>query len=222
MIAIAQGKSGGDAFRIGYVAGLAYFLSSLYWLLLMPVTGFPILAWLALSAYVALYPAVWVWLMANQNRRRSIGRTATLWSLFGAAVWVALEMVRARLLGGFPWNLIGVSQFKMIPLIQITSVTGVYGVSFLVVWLSLALYSAMRLILRRPKARLIWQAEIILPFVAILILFMFGFARISGEQPPAMALRVTLVQPSIPQTLLWNPDEDERRFQELLVQSQTP
>jgi apolipoprotein N-acyltransferase len=219
MIAAAQGKRGGDAFRIGYVAGLAHFLSSLYWLLLMPVAGLPILAWLALGAYLALYPAVWLWLLAEK-----IGEghwaNRTWWSLLGAAVWVALEMVRARLLGGFPWNLIGVSQFKMIPLIQIASVTGVYGVSFLVVWLSLSLYSAMRLILRQPNIRLVWQAEIILSLVVILILFIFGFARMSGENPPASILRVTLVQPGIPQTLIWNPDEDDRRFQELLVQSQ--
>ena len=219
MIAAARGKRGGDAFRVGYVAGLTHFLSSLYWLTLMPVTGLPILAWLALGAYVALYPAVWVWLLADK-----IGEgpwaNRTLWSLLGAAVWVALEMVRARLLGGFPWGLIGVSQFKMIPLIQIASVTGVYGVSFLVVWLSLALYSAMRLVLRQPNTRLVWQAEIILPLAAILILFISGFARMSGENPPGSVLRVTLIQPSIPQTLIWNPDEDEKRFQELLVQSQ--
>jgi apolipoprotein N-acyltransferase len=219
MLAAAQGKRAGDAFRLGYVAGLAHFLSSLYWLLLMPVTGLPILAWLALGAYLALYPAVWVWLLANKIGE-SHWANRTLWSLLGAAVWVALEMVRARLLGGFPWDLIGVSQFKMIPLIQIASVTGVYGVSFLVVWLSMALYSAMRLMLRHPDTRLVWQAEIILPLVAILILFISGFARMSGVQPPASVLRVTLVQPSIPQTLIWNPDEDNRRFQELLTQSQ--
>jgi apolipoprotein N-acyltransferase len=108
----------------------------------------------------------------------------------------------------------------MVPLIQIASVTGVYGVSFLVVWLSLALYSAVRLMLRQPNPRLIWQAEIMLPLVAILILFIFGFARLSGENPPGPALRVTLIQPSIPQTLIWNPEEDDRRFQGLLAQSQ--
>jgi|GEM_PF-42289 len=255
MIAAAQGKRGGDAFRVGYVAGLAHFLSSLYWLLLMPVTGLPILAWLALSAYLALYPAVWIWLVSGwgerprepkvgSSRRDDLNQTRTarravptevfsspevsslqtwsgrlMWSLGGAAAWVALEMMRAHLLGGFPWNLIGVSQFKMLPLIQIASVTGVYGVSLLVVWLSLALYSAMRLILRQPNPRLIWQAEIILPFIAILVLFVFGFARLSGENPPASVLRVTLIQPSIPQTLIWNPAEDEKRFQELLQHS---
>jgi apolipoprotein N-acyltransferase len=224
MIAAAQGKRGGDAFRVGYVAGLAHFLSSLYWLVLMPVTGLPVLAWLALGAYVALFPAVWVWLIAGVQSSRFEVQSSwfqrAVWSLLGAAVWVALEMVRARLLGGFPWDLVGVSQFKMIPLIQIASVTGVYGVSFLVVWLSLALYSAMRLTLRQPNTRLLWQAEIILPLVAILILFIFGFARLSGENPPASVLSVTLVQPSIPQTLIWNPDEDEKRFQDLLALSE--
>jgi apolipoprotein N-acyltransferase len=143
-----------------------------------------------------------------------------LWSLLGAAAWVALEMVRARLFGDFPWDFIGVSQFKMVPLIQITSVAGVYGISFLVVWTSLSLYSAVRLIFYRPDTRLIWQVDIILPFVAVVALFVFGFARMNRENPPASVLRVTLVQPSIPQTLIWNPTEDDKRFQELLAQSQ--
>jgi phosphoserine phosphatase len=65
LLAIAQGKSRGDAFRIGYVAGLAHFLSSLYWLLLIPVNGFPILGWISLAAFLALFVAVWVWLLAG-------------------------------------------------------------------------------------------------------------------------------------------------------------
>ena len=65
MMAAAHGKRGGDAFRVGYVAGLAHFLSSLYWLLLIPVTGFPILGWFLLGVYLGLYPAVWVWLVSK-------------------------------------------------------------------------------------------------------------------------------------------------------------
>ena len=61
------GARSGRAFRIGFVAGLVHFLSSLYWLLNMPFTwhGIPVApgaGWLALSAYCALYPAIWVWL----------------------------------------------------------------------------------------------------------------------------------------------------------------
>ncbi len=223
MIAAAYGKRGCDAFRVGYVAGLAHFLSSLYWLLLIPVTGYPILGWIALGAYVALYPAIWVWLISNfkfqiSNSESWAGRT--LWSLAGAAAWVAVEMVRGRLFSGFPWNPLGASQYQLVPLIQIASVTGVYGVSFLVVWASLSLFSAGRMIFRRPTLRMAWQAEIVLPMVVVVALFVFGFARISGQNPSGATLRIILVQPSIPQTLIWNSGEDDKRFQQLLELSQ--
>ena len=91
MIAAAYGKRGGDAFRVGYVAGLAHFLSSLYWLLLIPVTGYPILGWIALGAYVALYPAIWVWLVmrsakceVRNTNRGAVARSGRSWArLFG-------------------------------------------------------------------------------------------------------------------------------------------
>ena len=179
-------KTAATAFRIGYVAGLSFWLASLYWLLLMPVAGFPILGWVALSALsralsrrLGLACKWWARVLEPANRigrRVSPHRTwtrRTLWSLAGAAVWVALEMIRARLFGGFPWNFLGASQYQMIPLIQIASVTGVYGVSFLVVWVSLSLYSAVRMIFQRPAMRLVWQAEIFLPLIVVIALFAF-------------------------------------------------
>ena len=225
MIAAAHGKRGGDAFRVGYVAGLAHFLSSLYWLLLIPVTGFPILGWFLLGVYLGLYPAVWVWLVNWWGERpREPERTSwsgrTLWSLIGAAVWVALEMVRVRLFSGFPWNPLGASQYQLIPLIQIASVTGVYGVSFLVVWISLSLFSAGRMIFRRPALRFAWQAEILMPLAVVAALFAFGFARLNGSNPSGATLRITLVQPSIPQALIWDPNANTNRFRQLLELSE--
>jgi apolipoprotein N-acyltransferase len=236
MIAAARGKHGSEAFRVGYVAGLAHFLSSLYWLLLIPVTGFPILGWFLLGVYLGLYPAVWVWLV-NWWGERPSGRSRTKtdprepeqtswagrtsWSLMGAAVWVALEMVRARLFSGFPWNPLGASQFQLIPLIQIASVAGVYGVSFLVVWVSLSLFSATRMIFHRPASRFAWQLEIFLPLAAVAALFAFGFARMNGQNPPGATLRITLVQPSIPQALIWDPNANANRFRQLLELSES-
>ena len=219
MLAIAQGKSRGDAFRIGYVAGLAYFLSSLYWLLLIPVTGFPILGWVSLGAYAALYPAVWTWLLAGRIGDGSWARR-TLWSLAGAAVWVGLEMIRALLFGGFPWNLLGASQYQLTPLIQIASVTGVYGVSFLVVWISLSLLSAVKTILRRPTIRFAWQSDIALPLFVIVAVFAFGTVQLRDQNPPTSMLRVTLIQPSIPQTLIWDESANSNRFQQVLSLSE--
>jgi apolipoprotein N-acyltransferase len=235
MLLTAIGKPARQSFRIGYVAGLAHYLASLYWLLLIPSTGFPILGWAALSAFLALWPATWVWLCWKLFPARLTGTgPATLvenwgeqflavawarrviWALTGAALWVALEMTVARIFGGFPWNLLGSSQYRMVPLIQIASVTGIYGVSFLVVWTSLSLVGAVMVIIRQPVKRSAWIGEMILPMLAVSVMYASGYVKLLRPQAKGPELTVALVQPSIPQSLIWDPKQDEHRFQQLL------
>jgi apolipoprotein N-acyltransferase len=236
IFAIAAGQSGKQTFRIGYAAGMAHYLASLDWLLLIPVRGAPILGWLALSAYLALYPATWVWLISRVSNSKfqipspdaskkfplaeaicsSSWGQRTLWAISGAAIWVALEMMQARFLSGFPWNLLGTSQHKILPLIQIASLTGVYGVSFLVVWFSLSLVCAVMVIIQRPTMRSAWIGEVILPLLVAGVTFGFGYHRIMQPSVPGRELKIVLVQPSIPQTLIWDAKESTNRFQQLL------
>lgn len=217
LLAAAHGKSKADAFRVGCAGGLTFWLVSLYWLLLMPATGFPILGWAALAGYVAVYFGLWLVLALPAGRPAWdtwAGRTS--WALGGAAAWVALEMVRARLFSGFPWSFLGVSQFQLVPLLQVASVTGVYGVSFLITWFSLALYAAGVMILRHPTRRQVWQVEIFLPMTAVVACYVAGFFALSGVPTPPSTVRVTAIQPSVPQTLIWSEADNARRFQDLL------
>ncbi len=236
MLAVALGKRGAESFRIGYVAGLAFYLTSLCWLLLIPYRwhGIPLgpaAGWLSLSAYVALYPATWIWLLSPVGVLARSWIHRTLWAIYGAALWVALEMLVDRLFSGFPWNPLGASQYQMIPLIQIASVTGIYGVSFLIVWVSLSLLSAGLMIVLRPTTRSAWASEIILPALIVGLVFNFGFRQLAKDpaaadhahcqsfslsDAPAHTLNVTLVQPSIPQTLIWDTSRDQERFTELI------
>jgi len=225
MLFAARGKNGADAFRAGFVSGLAFWLASLYWLLLIPydwhgIPFLPMLGWLALAAYLALFSGVWTWLLSTFNFQLSTWSGRLLWTLGGAAAWVALEMLRARLLGGFPWSFLGVSQYQLVPLIQIAALTGVYGVSFLVVWFSLALFSSAQMIFRHPAVRFIWQAEIVLPLTATVFCFVGGFFWMSRGVTTDNFLRVTMMQPDIPQTVIWNPDTDENLFQKFLAQNE--
>ncbi len=89
----AHGKNSGDAFRAGYVGGIVFWLASLYWLLLIPVAGLPILGWFALSAFMAVYFGIWTWLLGGKIGTGSWTQR-NLWSLAGAAAWVALEIFR--------------------------------------------------------------------------------------------------------------------------------
>jgi apolipoprotein N-acyltransferase len=225
MLGAAMGTRGWERFRIGYVAGLAHYLTSLAWLLHMPVTGYPILGWVALSSFLALFPATWIWIVRTAGcERRGADGTVTewhwarraVWAATGAAAWVTMEMILARVFGGFPWNFLGASHFQLLPLIQVASVTGIYGVSFLVVWMSLALCSAAHEILRQPTNRLAWLGEVILPAIVVVAVFVAGMRMLREQPNHPRELRVTFIQPSIPQTLIWDPNENTNRFRQLL------
>ena len=221
LIFAAHGKNSGDVFRAGYAGGIVFWLASLYWLLLIPVAGLPMLGWFALSAFMAVYFGIWVWLLDGKLGTGSWTQR-NLWSLAGAAMWVALEIFRSHFLGGFPWNLLGTSQYRLPPLIQIASVTGVYGVSFLVVWVSLAMFSAVRAIFSKPDSRFAWQPEVFLPLLVVATLFAVGCFQMRtppGANASQPLLRITLIQPSVPQNLIWDPGANSNRFQQLLVQT---
>jgi apolipoprotein N-acyltransferase len=227
LVFAARKKTAGDAFRVGYIGGLTYWLGSLYWLLDIPYTWHSIplgpgAGWLALCGVIGLFTGAWTWIVSLFSRRiAEFWASRVWWALCGAAAWVALEMVRARFLGGFPWEFLGESQFKMIPLIQIASVTGIYGISFLVVWTSLSLYSAVRMIAVKRQSRFAWQPEVFPPILAVIILFTGGEFKVNQASPVATTLRVALVQPSIPQNLIWDENANAMRFQQLLQLSVT-
>lgn len=248
LLAASVGLSPLQAFRVGYAAGLVLFLTSLRWLLDIPETAGAVAAWLALSAYCAVYPALWVlactWLAdafiespadaappAGFQRqhftfgawKKSLHRwvqwswwTRFRWILGSAAVWVFLEMVRGWLLGGFPWNLLGSAFYQTLPLIQLAAWTGIYGLSFLAVWASLSLTSAMMAIVFRSDSRWSWTGELRVPLLLILVLAGVGVRRFMTPDERQGSVRLALIQPSIPQTLIWDPGAATNRFEQIL------
>ncbi len=213
---------GGNAFRLGLLAGFTQHLISLSWLLHIPVKFYPILGWLVLAGYLALYPAAWVWACGKVGGRRTEAGSENWlarkgFALFCAAAWVALEMIGARIFTGFPWNMLGVSQRQnLLPLVQIAAWTGVSGVSFLIVWFSVSLLHALEALVRQPAERHVWLKEIALPMLVLTVVYAGGLHRIRSASPPDRSLRIALVQPSIPQTMIWNPADAGARFEELL------
>ena len=56
-------------------------------------------------------------------------------------LWVAVELARTRITG-FPWNLLGIAQVDNVALCRIAAWTGVYGISFEIVLVNVALAAA--------------------------------------------------------------------------------
>lgn len=235
LLAATAGATPTLAFRIAYFAGALHYLGSLSWLRFIPFPAGAYAGWFALSLFLALFPALWTlaaWRLAQrlhlippqpfpflqlgQHFTRASWLGLNAWFLASAAAWVAWEMLLARLFGGFPWNLLGVSQYRTLPLIQIASVTGVYGVSFLIVWFSTSLFVATTLLLHHPDRTAAWRRPLLFPALLAVLVAGHGFLTLRNPLPSSPTLRIAAVQPSIPQTVIFDPDAAPARFETLL------
>jgi apolipoprotein N-acyltransferase len=191
-----------EALADGWLAGSVFFVALLRWLdytfrhysaIPWPVSWIPILA---LAAYCGLYVGAVAAAVAWLRARLGIG-----WALTGApALWVAGEWGRGRLMEGFPWGLMGYSQHTALPVIQIAEFGGVYAVSLLVVAVNAAIAGAAALGWRRTAPGLAASA--------LLLGASLGYGWSYLAAPPsggAQRVKVAVIQPSIEQTLKWDP-----------------
>ena len=89
---------------------------------------------LLLAGYLCLYTAVWGLGVAWGAAR---GLSLLWWA---PVLWVALEMGQTYIISGFPWELLGNGLYLYPLLLQLADITGVYGLSFLVVLVNASLY----------------------------------------------------------------------------------
>ena len=135
------------AFFLGLTTGIVYFVGTLYWITRVMVVYGGFQPWVAvllnaaLIAYLALFPATFAAIVARLT-------TVFGWRGVMAApfVWVATELGRTYVLTGFPWVLLGYSQATVLPIAQLASLFGVYGVSALVASVSAAAVLARRIL----------------------------------------------------------------------------
>lgn len=217
---------GGDtkrAFLSGLIFGMAFAVGTIYWLQYMPVTGLPILAWWSLATYLAVYHALWVWFCRRtlpgtlEDMLKAPWAQRTSWIMAMAGMWVLSEWTVGWMLTGFPWLSIGVTQHRLIPLIQFASVAGLPGLSFVIVWFSLSLMFSLYALAMQPRQRFLAWREIFLPLLVVSVLFASGSVRVKRfDDGETRKVTVGLVQPSFPQTLLWDPKTAEDRLDRMI------
>jgi apolipoprotein N-acyltransferase len=201
------GVSRVQAWWLGILAGAVYFGGTIYWTSgVMAQYGgiaWPLAAAIAglLVAYMAIFPAAWTWTLRVLVDN---GGPASL--LAAPLAWVATEWLRTVLFGGFPWALLGYTQTTVLPIAQLASVFGVYGVSALIVLVSAAL---ARPVLGPSKGR--WQLAIGSALL-VAVVAASGQSRVRDAHltRAGTSLRVGLVQGNVAQDEKWDPAlEDE-------------
>ncbi len=138
-------------------------------------------------------PALLCWKIKNVSAR----------ILTYAGLFVIFEWIRGWIFTGFPWNLTGSVWTACLPVLQMASVVGVYGLSlFSVIW-----FATPYLIYKRKYYFALFNA---ITFIAVALL---GALRLYEMKPEYVwGVNLRLVQPNIEQALKWKENTAEEIF----------
>ncbi len=168
---------------IGLVMGFTFFAVILYWLRI-----FGTLPYIALALYLSLF-IIGFSLIFNYLWSR-LGDIYLI--LIAPLLWTSVELIRSWGNWGFPWGALAYSQFRRLYLIQIADITGIYGVTYVIVLVN----AALTLLLIKT---ITWRQKIgvIAGTLAILILVL-GYGAVMVSNPSLTTtdkeVKVALVQ----------------------------
>src|SRR5215471_16645337 len=184
---------------LGYVAGLTFF-----WIVFSWLTTVTVLGWFLLAFYLAIYFAIWAWFcnLLRPRTSKSQSPVASKWyrmlararstaaspqspwtkstsnlrlAFILAAAWTTLEWLRGWVFSGFGWNWLGVALHDKWPLIQITELTGVAGLSFMVAFTNVIVITTVyRLILEARTHVMRPHFDFTITMAAIVGVLIFG------------------------------------------------
>ncbi|MFH0762910.1 MAG: apolipoprotein N-acyltransferase [Candidatus Omnitrophota bacterium] len=183
-----KGKSKAKAFLLAYLTGSIFWAGTIYWLIHVTLPGL-----ILLILYLALYFGIFGLFISSIIPRPS----SLVHPFIIPSIWVLLEFIRSYLFTGFGWALLGYSQYLNLPAIQLADITGIWGVSFLVMMVNRAVYA---FIAERKKYLIV--------LVVLLAALSYGYYKI--YRPSSLvhhpSSRVSVIQANIPQELKWDPD----------------
>ncbi len=170
----------GVSFGVIHTMLTNYWLGTFSLISLQFITGYYLLIYT-----LFMLPTIWIYKQAGRLR----------FLVFPAAM-VVFDYLRSYGFMGYPWSMLGVSQYDFIPLIQIASLTGVWGVTFIVTLCNSVVVEVLDHFLRPLKK----EGKPMLPIALFFILFVFsiihGYSTISQEESKSTdrTVRIVLIQ----------------------------
>ena len=205
-----DGKNRKSGFFLGLLWGFIFFMGTIYWVVNSMVSygGIPFftgaLILILLALYLSLFFGMFGLGMAAMSSVNMMSPMLTI--LFAPSLWVALEYLRGNMIAfGFPWALLGYSQSTFLPLIQIADITGVYGISFLIVMVNAVIFFALSYWIGKEKRLPVKEG--LLVFIILMVVLIYGLFRISEIDKVSdhwKTLRIAIVQGNIDQGRKWD------------------
>ncbi len=202
------GKHPSEAFSEGFFFGLISFFGSLYWIYhsinhygnLSFVTS--ILVVLLLCCYLSLYPALFAYCYVAMIRKTKLPAL-----VIAPFFWVVLEFIRSYAFTGFPWASIGYSQYLFLSVIQISDITGVYGISFLILAVNGAcadMFLLKKRIKEKPLFPLSYTIFGFLLLICLLAVTIVYGVWSQGQERQGSFITASVVQGNIEQEFKWD------------------
>ena len=214
-------KTTKQAFFCGFSFAFGYFLIGLYWIgNALLVEGNEAYRWAYPLAVIALPFALSFFTAIATALSHRIFLKRTLGGFLGFCTLLALsEWCRGHFFTGFPWNLYGYCWLAFLPIAQLSSLIGSYGLTFLtIIWAS----SLGFLLLPQSEKNKKQQAcTISLLFLTLSLSAFYGTWRLSHtETTNHPNLEIKIIQPNIAQADKWKPEKLVENFEQLLSLSE--
>jgi apolipoprotein N-acyltransferase len=196
-------------FALGLLAGFIHFAGTVYWTGATVSTfgGLPVFVAVIVAALLALYMATYIALTCAIGGVL-IGRFGIRGLCLVPLAWVAAEYLRGVLFGGFPWIPLGNTMVTLLPIAQLASAFGVYGLSAFVAFVNVG-FAITALALSGRAAAAPSRTAVIAAtstLAAIAAISIWGGMRLSSNALTSGApIKIGLIQANIAQTDKWNP-----------------
>jgi apolipoprotein N-acyltransferase len=199
LLLAVRGATPVRAYLLGAGTGLLFFPGFFHWI--WAVRGFNFVDSVLLEAYFAQYAGLFALLLVLVT-----ARTRLPVAVAAPVLWVALEYVRGNFFFlALPMGFLGHSQYRELPLVQLVSITGVYGISFLIVAVNALVADALSILLAPPAAfrRSRALARLGVAAACLLVPTVYGRAALA-EEPAGSGIRVGVVQRNLPPESSWD------------------
>jgi len=203
-------------FLLGLLTGAIYFAGTLYWIRNTVETfgGLPLAVAIPVAGLLVFYMSMYV-ASASAATGVMVRAFGAPGLLLGAAAWVATEYARAHIFGGFPWIPLGNAVVTLLPVAQLASIAGVYGLSWLLATIS-ACFAIAAVSTGRHRVAAVAAALVLVTATSLWGSVRLNDNRLTREGEP---ITVGLIQGNVPQGEKWNPQLASEIFERYLAMS---